>query len=75
MVKGNPYNGNMPAFGPGGGYNWNDAKIAQVLTFIRQEWGNAAPAITPEKVAEIRKAESARAKPWSDAELAPYEKR
>ncbi len=75
VVKGNPYNGNMPAFGPGGGYNWNDAKIAQVLTFIRQEWGNTGAPITPEKVAEIRKLESARAKPWSDAELAPFEKR
>jgi mono/diheme cytochrome c family protein len=64
----------MPAFGPGGGYNWNDAKIAQVLTFIRQEWGNTAPPITPEKVAEIRKAEAARAKPWSEAELQPFEK-
>ena len=74
VVKGLPYNGNMPAFGPGGGYNWNDAKIAQVLTFIRQEWGNTAPPITPEKVAEIRKAEAARAKPWSEAELQPFEK-
>lgn len=72
-VKGNPYNGNMPAFGPGGGYNWNDAKIAQVLTFIRQEWGNTGAPITAEKVAEIRKS-AARTKPWTDAEIQPYEK-
>jgi mono/diheme cytochrome c family protein len=74
-VKGNTFNGNMPAFGPGGGYNWNDNKIAQVLTFVRQEWGNTAAPITAEKVAEIRKLESARAKPWSEAELLPFEKR
>jgi len=74
MVKGNPYNGNMPAFGPGGGYNWNDKKIAHVLTYIRQEWGNTGAPITVEKVTEIRKAESARSKPWGDAELQPFEK-
>ncbi|MEY4483221.1 MAG: hypothetical protein RL693_673 [Verrucomicrobiota bacterium] len=74
-VKGSIYNGNMPAFGPGGGYNWNDAKIAQVLSYIRQEWGNTSPPITAEKVAEIRKLEAARSKPWSEAELLPFEKR
>lgn len=74
-VKGNPYNGNMPAFGPGGGYAWNDAKIAQVLTYVRQAWGNTGSPITAEKVAEIRKAEAARNKPWSEAELLPFEKR
>lgn len=65
-VKGNTYNGAMPAFKD----QFNDEKIAHVLTFIRQEWGNAAPAITAEKVAEIRKATADRgAKPWSEAEL------
>ncbi len=65
-VKGNVYNGNMPAHRD----NYNDLKIAQVLTYIRQAWGNAAPAIAPEKVAEIRKATADRgAKPWTEAEL------
>ncbi len=65
-VKGNVYNGAMPAFKD----QFNDEKLAHVLTFIRQEWGNAAPAIAPEKVAEIRKATAARgAKPWTEAEL------
>lgn len=69
-VKGNSYNGAMPAFGPGGGYNWSDEKISYVLTYIRQEWGNKAPAITPEKVKEIRTGGAAgRAKPWSAEEL------
>jgi len=75
VVKGNPYNGAMPAFGKviGGGYNWNEEKISQVLTYIRQEWGNTAAPVTKEKVAEILAAEKTRAKPWNDAELKPFE--
>ncbi len=75
VVKGNTYNGAMPAFGkvPGGGYNWNEEKISQVLTYIRQEWGNSAPVVTKEKVKEILAAEKARSKPWTDAELKPFE--
>jgi mono/diheme cytochrome c family protein len=75
QVKGNTYNGAMPAFGkvPGGGYNWNEEKISQVLTYIRQEWGNTAPAVTKAKVVEVLAAEKARSKPWTDAELKAFE--
>ena len=55
-VKGTDFNAAaMPAFGKvaGSGYNWSDDKIAAVLTYVRQEWGNTSAAITPEKVAEI----------------------
>lgn len=74
QVKGNSYNGAMPAFGkvPGGGYNWNNEKISQVLSYIRHEWGNDASFITKEKVDEVLKAEAARAKAWTQAELAPF---
>ncbi len=71
-VRGNKYNGLMPAFGkvPGSGYNWTDDRIAQVLTYIRHEWGNNAPAITTQKVKEVREAAgAARTKPWTEAEL------
>ncbi len=74
-VKGNTYNGAMPAFGTvtGGGYNWTDEKVSYVLTYIRQEWGNQAGVITPEKVKEIRTGiEAARAKPWTEAELLTF---
>lgn len=73
-VHGKTYNGAMPAFGkvPGGGYNWNEEKISQVLTYIRQEWGNAAAPITKDKVAEVLAAEKARAKPWTSGELDPF---
>lgn len=70
-VKGNVYGAAaMPAFGqvPGSGYNWNDAKIAAVLTYIRHEWGNDAPAISTELVAQLRAKAGAR-KEWTEAEL------
>jgi mono/diheme cytochrome c family protein len=57
----------MPAFGTTG-YNWTDEKIANVLTYVRQEWGNKAPAITADTVARIRSAVGDR-KEWSSAEL------
>jgi len=55
-VKGNTYNGLMPAFGSSGAFNWSDDQISWVLTYIRQEWGNASGPISPEFVAEIRAA-------------------
>jgi mono/diheme cytochrome c family protein len=60
----------MPVFGqvPGSAYNWSDEKIAAVLTFVRQEWGNKAPAITADEVSAIRKAVGAR-KEMTEAEL------
>jgi len=69
-VNGQKYNGAMPAFGLGSGYNYSDDKIAAVLTYIRQEWGNTGGPITPERVAEIRtKGAAGRNKPWTEAEL------
>lgn len=70
-VKGNVYGtAAMPAFGqvPGSGYNWNDEKIAAVLTYIRHEWGNNATPITADHVAAIRNQAGAR-KEWTEAEL------
>lgn len=61
-VKGNQYNSAMPPFGrgiPGTMKGWSDDRIAAVLTYIRQEWGNQAPPVTTERVAEIRAKEGA----------------
>jgi mono/diheme cytochrome c family protein len=60
----------MPVFGKvaGSGYNWSDEKIAAVLTYIRQEWGNTAGPISTELVAAIRAKEGDR-KEWSAEEL------
>jgi mono/diheme cytochrome c family protein len=69
-VKGANYVSAMPAFGhvAGGGFNWSDDKIAAVLTYVRQEWGNTAPAITTEEVTEIHTKESDH-KAWTAEEL------
>ena len=70
-VKGTSYNGIMPPFGKGVPEtmkNWSDDRIAAVLTYIRQEWGNQAGPITAEKVAEVHAKDAARAR-YTAAEL------
>lgn len=70
-VRGNTYSvAAMPAFGQvaGGGYNWSDDKIAAVLTYIRQEWGNQAGPIETAKVTELRLKAGDR-KEWTEPEL------
>lgn len=61
----------MPAFGKvaGSGYNWSDDRIAAVLSYIRQAWGNTAGPITADQVAAIHTKEGNR-KEWSSEELA-----
>ena len=46
-----------------------DEQIANVLTYVRRSWGNAATPISPTEVAEIRGASQGRNKPWTEAEL------
>jgi mono/diheme cytochrome c family protein len=69
-VNGNQYNGAMPVFGrvAGSGYNWSDDKIAAVLTYIRQEWGNTGGPVSTELVAAVRAKEGNR-KEWTAEEL------
>lgn len=40
---------------PGFDYRLTDTEIANVVTFVRNSWGNKASAVTPEQVAKIRK--------------------
>jgi mono/diheme cytochrome c family protein len=68
VVKGVTYNGIMPAFGPST-LNWSDEDIAAVLSFIRQEWGNAADPVSPETVAAVRAETADRTAAWTAAEL------
>ena len=70
-VGGKAYNAAaMPVFGQVGGtmYNWNDDRIAAVLTYVRHEWGNNAEAISADEVAAVRKAVGDR-REMSEAEL------
>lgn len=68
-VKGQNYNfpGGMQAFGAG----MSAGDFANVLTYIRNTWGNEAPMITKEMVEKVR-AEEKRATQWTMAELEPF---
>lgn len=46
-----------------------DARIADVLTYIRSEWGNHAPPVTPEGIAALRKEFAGRSASMSEEEL------
>ncbi|MEO8045220.1 MAG: cytochrome c [Spartobacteria bacterium] len=47
----------------------NDQKIADVLTYIRQEWGNTGGPVAPEGIAELRKELGGRAESYTEPEL------
>jgi len=63
----------MPAFGVNGA-NWDDQRIADVLTFIRNAWSNEGTYITKEMVAEVRK-EVGNHKEYYAPDLAKHRKR
>ncbi len=60
----------MPGFGQfaRSPFNWDDAKIARVLTYIRQAWGHNSAAVATEAVTRIRLATGDR-EPWTQDEL------
>jgi mono/diheme cytochrome c family protein len=64
-VNGKQFNGAMPA--------WETAlspkKIAAVASYVRQEWGNAAPEISEAKVVAAKKEFAAQTTPWTEAQL------
>ncbi len=64
-VKGAKYNNAMAPWGK----VLKDDQIAAVLTYVRNEWGNKAPAITPEFVAKVREDSKARTEPWTENDL------
>jgi glucose/arabinose dehydrogenase/mono/diheme cytochrome c family protein len=47
----------------------NDEQIANVLTYIRRNWGERASAVDAETVSQVRQATRDRVKPWTDEEL------
>ena len=51
-VKGQEYSDAMPAHGS----FLSDDQIAEVLTYVRSNWGNTSDAVTKAEVAEMRKA-------------------
>ena len=60
IVKGNKSNGAMPAW-----KSLSDDELAAVLTYIRSDWGNAAPPIKAETIKSQRELTKARTEPYS----------
>jgi len=57
--------GLMPPLGAG----LNDDQIANALTYIRREWGNAGTPVGPQDVKAARDASAGRTRPWTTDEL------
>ena len=66
QVAGEEYSGMMPPWG-----SLSDAEVAAVSTYVRNTWGNQAPAVSAQEVARIRAANAARSTPWTARELTP----
>jgi mono/diheme cytochrome c family protein len=68
MVKGQECNppGPMPSMAAAMG---SDEDLAAVLTYVRQSWGNNAPAVTVDQVKAVKAALGGRTSPTSPAEL------
>ena len=47
----------------------NDQKIAEVLTYIRQEWGNTAGPVAPEGISALRKELAGRTESFTEPDL------
>lgn len=63
-VKGAGYNNAMPAW-----KQLSDEQIADILTYIRSDWGNNSPPIAPSFVALIRKETESQSDPYTHPEL------
>ena len=50
----------------------DDGAIRAVMTYIRNEWGNRAPAIPPRLVGRTRHTSQGRVQPWTPSELNEY---
>ena len=64
-VNGATYNGQMPAWAA----SLSDKKIANVMTYIRQEWGNKAPEVAEAGIKALRAETAAQATAYSEADL------
>jgi mono/diheme cytochrome c family protein len=51
------------------GSTLSDEDVANVLTYIRREWGQPGSAVTPEQIRAVRAQTADRTRPWSNDEL------
>ena len=68
QVNGVPFTTPAPLMPPQGAA-LSDQQIADVLTYVRAEFGGGASEVTPDQVKAVRDAEKARAAMWTEAEL------
>ncbi|HET7537772.1 MAG TPA: cytochrome c [Candidatus Didemnitutus sp.] len=64
-VEGKDFNNAMASLGG----VLKDDQIANVLTYVRQEWGNNAPPVSVETVTKVRAETAGRTGPWTVDEL------
>ncbi len=64
LVKGKQFEMDMPPLGV-----LEDEQIANILTYVRREWGHAADPVETATVARIRAATEKREDPWTAPEL------
>jgi len=57
------------------GSKLNDEQIANVLTYVRREWGQAASPVDAETVKSVRALSIDRRRPWTDDELMKLSRR
>jgi nitrite reductase (NO-forming) len=67
-INGKPFATPAPLMPPQGSV-LSDQQIADVLTYVRDSFGNKASPVTPDQVKAIRDAEQARTAMWTEAEL------
>ena len=67
-VAGKDFENSMASLGS----TLKDDQIANVLTYVRQEWGNNAPPVSAETVAKIRGENAGRTTPFTVSELMKY---
>jgi len=66
-VRGRMWNMEMPAYGA------SDEDLADILTYVRREWGHGADPITPARVAAVRADSRGHGAPWTAPELRQLE--
>jgi mono/diheme cytochrome c family protein len=68
-VRGQEWNLNMAAMGA----VYSDEQLADLLSYIRNSWGNKALVVTPEQVKKVRADVGGRSQPYSADELMKLE--
>lgn len=56
------------------GATLNDEQIADVLTYVRHEWGQKGSSVDPGTVKQVRARTADRTKPWTEEELKSLKK-